>query len=159
MTEQLGTPPAPPKTASEAQAVLDARIADKSYGARLFNGEAAAKKEFHDLTAKIAAGGDDTVAVAMAGNPIGMPTSEMHAMAHAAAMFRDLGIRDAVTEQFLRGEQVTAAEYEAVQNWKTTAMGDLDFVKRYLSGDIKAAQQMTYADIVLVNGVKEPKPA
>ncbi len=38
-------------------------------------------------------------------------------------------------------------------------MGSLDFVKRYLSGDIKAAQQMTLANSVLVNGVKEAKSA
>ncbi len=67
----------------------------------------AARKEFDKLTAKIAAGGEDTVAVAMAGNPVHMPTTEMHQMAHTAEMFRSLGIRDEVTNQFLRGEKVS----------------------------------------------------
>jgi hypothetical protein len=33
-------------------------------------------------------------------------------------------------------------------------MGDEAFVKRFLSGDVKARQQMLIADTVLVNGIK-----
>jgi hypothetical protein len=103
-----------PTTATEARTVLDARLADKDWGGRVFNGDIAANKELRDLTAKIAAGGDDTVAVAMTGNPVNMPTTDLAQMAHTTAMFRDLGIRDEVTKQFLSGQQVTPQEYELV---------------------------------------------
>jgi hypothetical protein len=152
--QQPDAPAAPPKTATEARAVLDTRMADKDWGGRVFNGDIAANKELRDLTAMVAAGGADTVTVAMNGNPVNMPTTEQAQMAHTAGLFRELGIRDEVTSQFLRGEQVTPQEYELVANWKKEHMGDADWVKKYLSGDVKARQQMMLADSVLVNGIK-----
>jgi hypothetical protein len=143
-----------PKTATEARAVLDARKVDPAWGERVFNGDVAANKEFRELTAMSVTGGDDTVAVAMNGNPVNMPTTDHALMAHTAALFRQLGIRDEVTSQFLRGVQVTPQEYELVSNWKKENMGDEAFVKRYLSGDVKASQQMMIANTVLVNGIK-----
>jgi hypothetical protein len=151
--QQPAAPPAPPKTATEARTALDARMADKDWGDRVLNGDVTASKEFCDLTAMSAAGGDDTVAVAMGGNPANMPTTDQAHMAHTAVLFRELGIRDEVTSQFLRGEQVTAQEFELVANFKKEQMGDEAFVKRFLSGDVKARQQMLIADTVLVNGI------
>src|SRR5450432_3411625 len=107
MTDTTIIPPAgdlaPPKTATEARTVLDARQADKEWGARLFAGDPNTNKEFHTLSAMVAAGGDDTVEVAMTGNPVYMPTTDLHQMASTAAWFRELGIRDEVTSEFLRG--------------------------------------------------------
>jgi hypothetical protein len=154
MTDQLETPAAPPKNATEAQAALNSRGADQEWRAKVFNGDPAANKEWRDLTAMVAAGGDDTVAVAMSGNPVNMPTTDLHQMAHATAMFRSLGIRDEVTANFLRGEKVTPQEYELVTAWKKEHLGDAEFVKKYLSGDVKAGQQMMLANSILVNGVK-----
>jgi len=153
MTDALQQP-APPATATEARTVLDARLADKDWGAKVFAGDAAANKELHELTAMASRGGDDTVAAAMNGHPAYMPTTEQHQMAHTAALFRELGIRDDVTSQFLRGEQVTPQEYELVANFKKEMMGDEAFIKRFLNGDVKARQQMLIADTVLVNGIK-----
>jgi hypothetical protein len=155
MTDQA----TPPTTATEARAVLDARMADKAWEGRVFNGDVAANKELRELTAMVAGGGADTVTAAMTGNPAYMPTTEQHQMAHTAALFRELGIRDEVTSQFLRGEQVTPQEYELVANWKKEHMGDEDWVKKYLSGDVKASQQMMIANSVLVNGVKSDAAA
>jgi hypothetical protein len=155
MSDQpLVAPPAPPKTATEAHTALDARRADNDWGAKVFAGDIAANKELRDLTAMIAAGGDDTVEVAMAGHPANMPTTDLHQMAHTTAMFRSLGIRDEVTSQFLRGEPVSVLEYELVANFKKEKMGDEDFIKRFLSGGIKERQQMLIANSVLVNGIK-----
>jgi hypothetical protein len=152
--QQQQQPPAPPKNATEARARLDTIIADKDKGAKIFAGDVAANKELRDLTAMVAAGGDDTVAVAMTGNPANMPTTDLHQMAHTAGWFRELGIRDEVTSEFLRGGQVTPKEMEAVVNWKKEHFSDADWVKKFLSGDIKARQQMMLADSILVNGVK-----
>jgi radical SAM superfamily enzyme YgiQ (UPF0313 family) len=151
--------PAPPATATEARAVLDARMADKDWGERVSNGDPNAKQELRDLAAKIAAGGDDTVAVAMNGKLPDMPTSDQRIMAHTAALFRELGIRDEVTSEFLRGKQVSPQEYEMVANWKKEHMGNAEWVQKYLSGDVEARQKMTIANSVLVNGVKSEKAA
>jgi lysophospholipase L1-like esterase len=158
MTDQPA-PLTPPANATEARAVLDARMADKDWGGRVFSGDIAANKELRELTAMVAAGGNDTVTVAMSGNPANMPTTDQAQMAHTTALFRQLGIRDEVTSQFLRGEQVTPQEYEAVANWKKEQMGDEAFVKRFLAGDVKARQQMLIADTVLVNGIKSKAAA
>jgi hypothetical protein len=154
MTEIQPDAAAPPKTATEARTVLDTRMADKDWGGRVFNGDVAANKELRDLTAMVAAGGADTVTVAMNGNPVNMPTTDLAQMAHTTAMFRELGIRDEVTREFLQGKQVTAQEYELVANWKKIQMGDAEFVKRFLDGGVKERQLMTIANSVLVNGIK-----
>jgi hypothetical protein len=148
------TEPAAPANAIKARAVLDTRMADKDWGGRVFNGDVAANKELRDLTAMVAAGGADTVAVSMNGNPANMPTTDQAQMAHTTAIFRELGIRDEVTREFLQGKQVTAQEYELVANWKKEKMGDSDFVKRFLDGGVKERQLMTIANSVLVNGIK-----
>ena len=125
-------------------------------------GDVTAKKEFHELTSKISAGGDDVVAAVMSGKLPEMASTEQRLMAGTAEMFRELGIRDEVTSEFLRGVKVTPQEYELVLNWKKEQMGDTGtdgFVKRYLAGDTKAHQQMTIANTILVNGVKEPEAA
>ena len=154
MTEavQQQQQPAPPKNATEARTVLDARVADKAWEGRVFAGDIAANKELRDLTAMVAGGGDDTVTVAMTGNPVNMPTTELHQMASTAGWFRELGIRDEVTAEFLRGGKVTAQEFEAVSNWKKIQMGNEEWVKKYLSGDVEARQKMMIANTVLVNG-------
>jgi hypothetical protein len=110
----------------------------------------------------VAAGGDDTVTVAMNGNPVNMPTTDQAHMAHTAALFRELGIRDIVTQEFLQGKQVTAQEYELVKNWKTTSIGDNapgGFVERYLAGNVEAKQKMLLANSVLTNGIRDEKAA
>jgi hypothetical protein len=164
MTEPIISPPvvdqAPPKTATEARVALDARAADKDGWAKRFDaGGITEKREWEQLTAMIAGGGDDTVTVAMTGNPVYMPTTDLHQMAHTAGWFRELGIRDEVTSEFLRGEKVTVQEYEAVSNWKKIQMGNEEWVKKYLSGDVEARQKMMIANTVLVNGAKENKAA
>jgi hypothetical protein len=98
----------------------------------------------------------------MTGAPALMPTSDMSAMSHTAALFRELGIRDVVTQEFLQGKQVTAQEYEATLNWKKTAMGDNSpggFVERLLAGNVEAKQKMLLANSILTNGIRDEKAA
>jgi hypothetical protein len=123
MTEATLAPPAPAATVMEARAQLDARIADKDWGARLTAGDANTNREFHDLTAMVANEDDSTIAAAMSGAIGDMPDSSIKTMAATAEMFRNLGIRDEVTSQFLRGQQVTSEEYELVSNWRKEHMG------------------------------------
>ena len=154
--------PAVPATATEARAVLDARISDKAFGDRIFAGDIAAKNELAALHAKIHAGGDDVVAAAMNGKLSDVPSSEQRQLIGTTELFRELGIRDEVTSQFLTGQKVSAAEYEMVVNWKKTAMGDNSpggFVERFLAGNAEAKQKMLIANSVLTNGIREEKAA
>ncbi|HTG16770.1 MAG TPA: hypothetical protein VK747_16085, partial [Blastocatellia bacterium] len=43
----------PPTNAAEARAVLDSRMADKQFGAKLFAGDVATKTEYRELRALI----------------------------------------------------------------------------------------------------------
>jgi hypothetical protein len=156
MTEQT---PAPPANSTEARAALNLKIADPAWGERFLNGDVAARREYDDLVGKVATGGDDVVASVMNGT---VPTSDhvaaptdIREMSVAVDMFRDMGIKEEITANFLRGEQVSPAEYKAVANWKRSAMNDPTFTKAYLSGDQEAGRKMTIANTVLVNGVKE----
>jgi hypothetical protein len=154
--------PAVPATATEARAVLDARISDKAFGDRIFAGDVTAKNELAALHAKIHAGGEDVIDAAMNGKLPDVPSSEQRQMAGAAEWFKDLGVRSEVAAQFLKGEKVSAAEYEMVVNWKKTAMGDNSpggFVERYLAGNAEAKQKMLICNSVITNGIREEKAA
>jgi hypothetical protein len=154
--------PAVPATATEARTVLDARIADKSFADRIFAGDVAAKNELAALHAKIHAGGADVIGAAMDGKLPDVPSSKERQLVGATEWFRELGIRDEVTSQFLKGEKVTPTEYEMFSNWKKTAMGDNSsggFVERYLAGNTEAKQKMLIANSVLTNGIRDEKAA
>lgn len=154
--------PTIPSTATEARAILDARISDSAFAERFCAGDVAAKKEIDALHAKINAGGDDMIDAAMNGKLSDVPSSEQRMVAGTAEWFRELGIRDEVTSQFLKGQKVSAEEYEMVVNWKKTAMGDNSpggFVERFLSGHAESKQKMLLADSVITNGIREEKAA
>jgi hypothetical protein len=151
--QQLGAPPVLPATPAEAATRLTALKSDPAWRDQFLAGNGPQVKEFKNLS-ELAAKGDN-VDMAMAGISEGGQSSDSHAMTEVAKMFRELAIRDEVTSQFLRGEKVTLHEFKLVENWKREQMGDPNFVKRYLEGDLKARQQMTIANTVLVNGVKD----
>jgi hypothetical protein len=150
-----GAPPAPPATPAEARQRLDARLADKQFGARLLAGDAATNTEYRDLQ-NMAANVDpnDAVAVAMSGNIGEMPDSSVKLMANTADMLREIGIKESIIEETLRGHEVTEQEYKLVEAWKARQMKDPVFVKAYLSGDADARHKMTLAAIVLSGGIK-----
>jgi hypothetical protein len=156
MTEQT---PAPPANATEASAALNLKIADRAWGERLLNGDTAARREYDDLIGRVVTGGDDVVASVMNGTA---PKSDHAAaltgireMSAVVDMFRDMGIKEEITANFLRGDRVTPDEYKAVANWKRAALKDPVFTKAYLAGEQEPRQKMTIANSVLVNGVKE----
>jgi hypothetical protein len=160
MTEVIqqtpGAPPAPPANAAEARTRLDALIVDKDKGAKLLAGDAEVNREYRELRAK-ADNPDpaDTVAVAMSGNVGDVPDSQVALMANTASLLREVGIREEIIEQTLRGHEVTEQEYKLVGAWKTRQMRDPVFVKAFLSGDPEARQKMTLAAIVLSGGIKD----
>lgn len=140
---------AAPQTATEARAALDARIADKEFGARVLAGEIAANAEMVELTTKIAAGGDDVMTAAMNGSAA---DEEQRMMAGITDMFRAAGIRDEVTREFLSGKPVSKEEFRLVEGWKASRMKDAAFVEKFMSGDAEAVRLMLTANSVLAKG-------
>lgn len=150
MTDQA----APPANAIEARTVLDSRMADPEWGAKIFAGNPDANRELRELTSKAASSDDSVVAAVMSGEPGRMPTTETHIMAGTAGMLREVGVSEEAIEQTLKGHQVSEQEYKLVQAWKGRHMKDPEFVKRFLNGDTEAREKMTLANIVLSGGIK-----
>jgi hypothetical protein len=148
------TPPAPPANAAEARTRLDGLIADKAFGAKLLAGDADANRDFRALSDMAANVDDGTIAAAMSGNIGALPDSRLKVMANTADHLREIGIREEIIEQQLRGHEVSPEEYKLVEAWKARQMKDPVFVKAYLSGDPEARQKMTLAAIVLSGDVK-----
>jgi hypothetical protein len=147
--------PAPPANAMEARTQLDARLADKDWGARLTAGDANANREFRDLQSMAATSDDSTIAVAMSGNIGEMPDSSLKLMSETAGMLRNIGVREEIIEQTLRGHEVSPDEYKLVEAWKVRQMKDPVFVKAYLGGDPEAQRLMTLASVILSGDVKD----
>jgi hypothetical protein len=144
----------PPANATEARAVLDARIADKGFADRVFAGDIAAKKELDALHAKIHAGGDDVVVEAMTGKLPEGATSDQRLMAETAAWMREKGFPERAIQETLSDKKPTPEDVERARLWKTMAMKNEDFVKRYLAGDGAARLEMDAADVVLTIGAR-----
>src|ERR1019366_10600332 len=103
----------------------------------------------------MAAGEDaSTVAAAMAGNLGDMPDSSAKLAAETDSMLGEIGIREEIIEQTLKGHEVSAEEYKLVEAWKARQMKDPVFVKSYLSGDPEAREKMTLASVILSGGIK-----
>jgi hypothetical protein len=162
-TQSPGAPPVPPATPQEARSVLDSRIADKDFGARLVAGDADANCEFRELQAKIAeADPADDVARALAGDVdqrasysgIGIPDSGVKQLAATAEMLREIGVSEPIIAEQLHGHEVTAQEMKAVEAWRGRQMKNPEFVKAYLSGEPEARKLMTLSQIVISGGIK-----
>jgi hypothetical protein len=144
MTDQI------PATATEARTVLQTRIADKAFADRVFAGDVAATKELHELSAMSAGGGDDVVALAMAGIPTHeLSTADQRIMASTANMMRDLGFPPKAIQETLSDKEATAEDVERARVWKTQAFKNPEWVKRFMSGDGDAQREMMAANIVL----------
>jgi hypothetical protein len=154
MTDTIGALPAPPANAAEARTRLDARIADKAFGAKVLAGDPAANREFRELSSMAANVDNNTIAAAMSGNIGEMPDSGVKQMAATASMLREIGVQEQIIEQTLKGHEVTPEEYKLAEAWKVRQTKDPVFVKAFLSGDPEARQKMTLAAIILSGDVK-----
>jgi hypothetical protein len=148
-------PATPPATPAEARTRLDGLIKDREFGAKLLSNDAEANREFHDLQLKAdSVDPADQVAVAMSGNIGIMPDSSVALMANTTSMLREIGVRESIIEETLRGHECTEQEFKLVEAWKARQMKDPTFVRAFLSGDAEAREKMTLAAIVLSGSVK-----
>lgn len=157
-TQQQQFPPAPPAAAnaSEAQLKIDVLTADRAWTDRFLGGDPAAVNEFKALSGVAVDGGtaEDVVASVMNGKAPEFGNGKQRQMAVTVEHFRDLGIADGVTKEFLSGHQYSPQEYQAVASLKRQLMSDPVFVKDYLGGSVEANRRMTTINAVLTNGVK-----
>jgi hypothetical protein len=156
-----GAPPAPPANAAEASTRLGTLTADKEWTEKLLAGDAAAAREFHDLSTMVATG--DKVDAAIAGIRPDIqdgiiPDSSAVLMTNVAATLRANGISDDAIRQVLTGQKVSKQERGLVETWKGQRMRDPEWVKAYLSGDPQAAKDMTLANIVMSSETAEATP-
>lgn len=156
MTDTTTTTIAPPANAAEARALLDTRIADKDWGAKLLAGNSDVGREFRELSEK--AGGVDPIDAAIAGivpaSENGLRDSDAVMRANVATTLRELGIRDAVIRDHMTDRKYTAEEVAAVTQLKAERMSDREWTKKYLAGDAKAVKDMTLIHIILDAGVE-----
>src|SRR5258708_1090123 len=108
-----------PTTATEARAVLDARLADKSWGDRVYAGDIAGNKELRELTTKVAAGGDDVVVAAMSGKLPDIPTSDERIMAGVADWMRQKGFHEKAIKETIEGKEASAEDLQRARVLKT----------------------------------------
>ena len=154
MSDAIAAPPVVPTNAVEARGRLDTLIADKDWGAKLLAGDTNANREFRDLQNMADKSDDSAIATALSGNLGDMPSSSVKLMANTAGVLRDIGIKEGVIEEVLKGHEVSAEEYKLTEVWKARQMKDPVFVRSYLSGEPEAREKMTLADIILSGGIK-----
>jgi hypothetical protein len=131
-------------------------IKDREFGAKLLSGDAAANKEFGELQAKAdSVDPADQVAVALSGDIGDLPDSSTKEMAAAAGMLREIGVRESIIEEVLRGHMVTEQELKLTEAWRSRQMKNPAFVRSFLSGDPEARHLMTLSAIIVSGGVKD----
>lgn len=171
MTDQVTAPAALPTTPEAARATIDARIADKAWGAKVVAGDPAARAEL-DILHKIEAGDPDAVAQAKASAAAAAPaapqkTAEQLAAESAAqasnreansllATLRDrFDVNEHAEKRLKSGEGFSQADHDATARYKAQLMADPDFRTRLLAGHPEANRQLLLANLVLANGVKD----
>ncbi len=148
-----GAPPAPPANAAEARATLDARIADKSWGAKLIGGDVAANTEYRELRALVdSPDPTDKVELAMSGADLGfLPDSSVVQMTHVADMLRDAGFNELQVRETLSGRAASDAEVAMAKAWKAENLKSKEFTARLMSSEPDAVRQLLVANVILTS--------
>jgi hypothetical protein len=140
--------------------VLDSRLADKAWGAKLLSGDVAANTEYRELRAKADNPETvDTVTVAMSGDIGIMPDSDMALMANMAGMLREYGLNELQVRETLEGREASQAEVDMARLWKNQNLKSKEFTAKLMSGDPDAARQLMVANIILTSPLKKADAA
>jgi hypothetical protein len=166
-TDALATPPTVP-TPSEATVLLDARLTNPEFAAKLLAGSGPEVQEFHRLMAlkssdaPVAENGGDRLDRIIAGTEPAPPFETVvngelttRNQIATAQVLRDLGLSNGVIRQAFEGKPVSADEYNAVKNLRTARMSDKVWTAKLLAGDFEAKRELALMNIVMVAGYKE----
>ncbi|MGA2056917.1 MAG: hypothetical protein ABSG88_16580 [Bradyrhizobium sp.] len=136
-----------------AQKNLDDFYANADNRQKLEAGNVETRRAFDQLVTAAAA--EDPVKVALGTVLPDLPSSSLRQMSEAAVWLRQLGIRESVVEQALRGTPETQEAFDYVTQWKADRLADPEWTKRWLAGGEKEKREMVLASIVLAAGPKK----
>jgi hypothetical protein len=151
-------PSATPTDSIGAQARLDALVKDPTWAKSYWEGNPAARREFSELTQKIANG--NPTADALNAKPDAKPdafTMEVTVggelssrnRADAVAGLRQLGLDDATVTQALDGAPVNAQEVAMAKMMKAAKLSDAAWTDRWLKGGLLERSEMTKINVIL----------
>jgi hypothetical protein len=154
---QLGAPAAPPTNGVEARVVLNGKMADNQWAAKLLSGDVTAKTEWRELQDLInRPDSTDAVAAAMSSaDPRGIiQDSGAVALRGMAGHLREMGLSEVQVRETLEGKEPTAAEVDLAKRWKAQTFKSKEFAARLFAGEPDARQSLLAANIIL-SSVKE----
>jgi hypothetical protein len=129
-------------TPADAAAKLATLTEDKAWGARLFNGDVATRREFDSLTAMAATAGGRLDAVLTGAEPPSIEmTDEDHPMtsrdmATVVGWLREDGVSDATIRQIAEGQPVSKEEHRIAEQALSRCIGDKEWTKKLMGGDV-----------------------
>jgi hypothetical protein len=118
---------------------------DKSWGDKVLSQDAAALKEFHELSQM--ASQADAVDLIMSGQAESLPNTghngqpSLAATAREIPALREAGISDGAIRELLEGRESTADELSAVRKFQAMRHSDRSWVDRYLKGEFDAVRE------------------
>lgn len=132
--------------------MLDTRMADKQWGAKLFAGDVPVTTEYRslrDLINKPDLTGE--VAAAMSNQDHGgiIQDSSVVELRGAAGFLREMGLNETQVAETLSGKEPSQAEIDMAKQWKTQTFKSKEFVNRLFAGEPDARQQLLVANIIL----------
>ncbi|MCW2219511.1 hypothetical protein M2232_003043 [Bradyrhizobium japonicum] len=170
MTDQVTAPAASPTTPEAARETINARIADKAWGARVVAGDAAAKAEL-DMLHKIEAGDPEALTQAKASAPTAADpppktteqlaaesatqAAEREANSLLATLRSRFDLNENAEQRLKTGEGFSQADHDSVSQYKARLMADPDFRTRLLAGHPEENRKLFLVNLILSNGVKQ----
>jgi hypothetical protein len=149
--------PTPTTDRGAARAQLDALGNDPTWRAAFFAGNAAARQQFSELTARAAAS-DETAAVLagdvpsdtieITGSAVGGRITS-RAMAVEVAALRESGLNDSTIAQIINGTPASPAEVEMAKRFKEMRLSDKEWVSRFLKGEWAEKREMHLISAIL----------
>lgn len=162
---ELPDVPPPFASADQAQARLAELQQSQEWIGRLMSGDPKARGEF-DAIHQMIAGADDQVDRAIAGNAdpvLGEVAIEgelsTRQTAEAITGLRELGLRDEVVAEAIRGAVYPESVVRQAADLKRTRMSDPEWTKKFLAGSAAERREMTLMNVILSGKIAEPSGA
>jgi hypothetical protein len=156
---QLGPPP-PAASSASARLQLDRLSRDGEFQSKLNVGNPEAVKLFRDLCSAVASGDATADALAPAPEPPGdhietVTTGQLSqsALRREVEGLRSMGFGDAVIKQMIDGQPVSAAERQMAVQLRAQLLGNQDYARRYLSGDVACRIEQTLLATLIASEV------
>jgi hypothetical protein len=149
-------------TPAEAGARLETLLADRSFADRLLKGDGPAVTEFRSLMERKSEASGDHLTDVIQGTAKA-PDFQLtvdgelntRAIMDGAAALREFGVSDGAIRELLENKPVTRAEWDALQHFRRSKLGDQEWSKKLLAGDYQARKELALMGIISVCGYSE----